>query len=174
VVEDNGPAGAQQLHKLRPYGLDRRGLALEILVLGIVDAVPAVEAMNPRRSFTPGFGIVLTVTVSGKSFTQTGPLLVRHRPEDADRDHPVADACSYRERPPCQTEFSRALGILRELDAQCGRRLIPIADSGEFIFSGYPFDGEILYMDPLASVFIPPEADSGSDALRANEVFSAT
>lgn len=29
VVEDDGPAGAQQLRKLRPYGFDRGGLALE-------------------------------------------------------------------------------------------------------------------------------------------------
>ncbi len=38
--------GAQHLRRLRPYGLDRGGLALEILVLGVVDAVPAVEAVN--------------------------------------------------------------------------------------------------------------------------------
>jgi hypothetical protein len=46
VVEDDGTAGAQQLRKLCSYGLDRGGLALEIFVLGVVDAVPAVEAVN--------------------------------------------------------------------------------------------------------------------------------
>ncbi|WP_406161724.1 hypothetical protein [Streptomyces canus] len=38
VVEDDGPAGAHHLRRLRPYGLDRGGLALEILVLGVEQA----------------------------------------------------------------------------------------------------------------------------------------
>lgn len=46
MIEDDVVAGGQVFDKLCPYGVHDGPLALEVLVLGIIDAVPAVLTVD--------------------------------------------------------------------------------------------------------------------------------